>query len=277
MAHLLEHMLFKGTPTFPDVPKALRDHGAGNRFNGTTWVDRTNYYETMPATDENLEFGIKLEADRLVNSLRQARGSDHGNDRRPQRVRGGENNPKRSFSQRMMAVAYEWHNYGKSTIGNRSRHRTRAHREPAGLLRSTTSPITRCSSSPASSTRRRRSSTSSKYFGAEEAGPQAANTYTEEPAQDGERNVTLRRVGTVGATGVVYHIPAGLHRGLPGRRDSGRLLDREPAGRLYKALVEAKKASSVSGNAFGWHDPGRARNHRQGRGSQGASMPLATR
>src|SRR5262245_33463605 len=66
MAHLLEHMLFKGTPTHPDVPRALRDHGA--EFNGTTWVDRTNYFETMPATDENLELGIRLEADRLVNS-----------------------------------------------------------------------------------------------------------------------------------------------------------------------------------------------------------------
>ena len=67
MAHLLEHMVFKGTPTFPDVPKALRDHGAS--FNGTTNVDRTNYFETLPATDENLEFGIQLEADRLVNSF----------------------------------------------------------------------------------------------------------------------------------------------------------------------------------------------------------------
>src|SRR5271167_2957740 len=51
MAHLLEHMVFKGTPTHKDVPKALKEHGA--QFNGTTWVDRTNYYETMPATDAN--------------------------------------------------------------------------------------------------------------------------------------------------------------------------------------------------------------------------------
>src|SRR5688500_13816751 len=58
MAHLLEHMLFKGTPTFPNVPKAMQAHGA--EFNGTTWVDRTNYYETMPASEENLEFAIKL-------------------------------------------------------------------------------------------------------------------------------------------------------------------------------------------------------------------------
>src|SRR6266536_3677044 len=53
MAHLLEHMVFKGTPTHRDVPKALRDHGA--QFNGTTSYDRTNYFETLNATDENLE------------------------------------------------------------------------------------------------------------------------------------------------------------------------------------------------------------------------------
>ena len=64
MAHLLEHLVFKGTPTFPEVPKALRDHGAS--FNGTTNVDRTNYFETLPATDENLEFAIHMESDRLV-------------------------------------------------------------------------------------------------------------------------------------------------------------------------------------------------------------------
>src|SRR5260370_15343528 len=67
MAHLLQHMVFKGTPTFLEVPKALRDHGAS--FNGTTNVDRTNYFETLPATDANLEFGIQLESDRLVNSF----------------------------------------------------------------------------------------------------------------------------------------------------------------------------------------------------------------
>ncbi len=66
MAHLLEHLVFKGTPTFPNVPKALQDHGAN--FNGTTNSDRTNYFETLPAKDENLEFAIQLECDRLVKA-----------------------------------------------------------------------------------------------------------------------------------------------------------------------------------------------------------------
>src|SRR5207247_3826519 len=118
MAHLLEHMVFKGTPSHPDVPKALRDHGAN--FNGTTNVDRTNYFETMPATDENLEFGIHLEADRLVNSY--VKREDLLSEMTVVRseFESGENNPQRILNQRMMAAAHEWHNYGKSTIGNRS-------------------------------------------------------------------------------------------------------------------------------------------------------------
>ena len=66
MAHLLEHMLFKGTDLHPNIPKDLEERGAD--YNATTWVDRTNYFETLPATDQNLEFAIRLEADRLVNS-----------------------------------------------------------------------------------------------------------------------------------------------------------------------------------------------------------------
>ena len=52
MAHLLEHMVFKGTPNHPNIPEELTSHGA--RPNGTTWYDRTNYFETFNATDENL-------------------------------------------------------------------------------------------------------------------------------------------------------------------------------------------------------------------------------
>ena len=70
MAHLLEHMVFKGTPSRPAIPAELTKRGA--QFNGTTWLDRTNYYETLSASDENLEFAISMEADRMINSLIKA-------------------------------------------------------------------------------------------------------------------------------------------------------------------------------------------------------------
>src|SRR5262249_35719687 len=72
MAHLLEHMLFKGSKGFPKPDAALQAHGAGRKFkgfNGPTTSGRTNYYEILPGTDKNLEFGIQFEADRLVNSF----------------------------------------------------------------------------------------------------------------------------------------------------------------------------------------------------------------
>src|SRR5579885_1166865 len=103
MAHLLEHMVFKGTPTFRAVPKALRDHGAN--FNGTTNVDRTNYFETMPATDENLEFGIRLEADRLVNSY--VKREDLASEMTVVRneFERGENNPPGVLTERVYSAA----------------------------------------------------------------------------------------------------------------------------------------------------------------------------
>ncbi|OYW17758.1 MAG: pseudouridine synthase, partial [Planctomycetales bacterium 12-60-4] len=118
MAHLLEHMLFKGTPTHPTIPKELQSRGAD--YNGTTWVDRTNYYETLPASDENLEFAIGLEADRMINSY--VKGEDLVSEMTVVRneFERGENSPSYVLAQRMMAAAYEWHNYGQSTIGNRA-------------------------------------------------------------------------------------------------------------------------------------------------------------
>jgi zinc protease len=70
MAHLLEHMLFKQCKKFTDIKKAIADKGA--QANGTTWYDRTNYYEILSASDENLRWALDMEADRMVN-LRSAK------------------------------------------------------------------------------------------------------------------------------------------------------------------------------------------------------------
>ena len=101
MAHLLEHMLFKGTPTHPKVPKVLQDRGA--RFNGTTWVDRTNYYETLPASGDNLEFAIRLEADRMMNST--IKGEDLASEMTVVRneFEASEDSPSAVLEQRMMS------------------------------------------------------------------------------------------------------------------------------------------------------------------------------
>ncbi|MEC7429508.1 MAG: pitrilysin family protein [Planctomycetota bacterium] len=257
MAHLLEHMLFKGTPSHPNIPKSLQDLGA--QFNGTTWVDRTNYYETLPASEENLEFALRLEADRMVNSL--IRGEDLESEMTVVRseFESGENSPLRILLQRMQAAAYEWHNYGKSTIGNRSdiervpitnlRAFYRKHYQPDNAMLIVAGKFDRAKALELIL----------KHFGPlGRPDRELDKTYTEEPAQDGERTVVLRRVGDVSLVAAAYHIPASSHPDFPAIRVLQNLMTSEPGGKLYKALVESKKAATVLGTAFAFHDPGLA-------------------
>src|SRR6185312_5988467 len=118
MAHLLEHMLFKGTPTHQKIWTEMDAHGA--QFNGTTDYDRTNYFETVNATDENLKWALGLEADRMVNSKVAADDlkSEFSVVRNEFEI--GENSPQSILEERIYSTAYLWHNYGKSVIGSRS-------------------------------------------------------------------------------------------------------------------------------------------------------------
>ena len=118
MAHLLEHLMFKGSPRHTNVPQELSSHGA--RPNGTTWVDRTNYFETFSASDTNLDWALDLESDRMVNSFIAKKDLDSEFTVVRNEMESGENSPFRVVWERVMGSAYEWHNYGKSTIGARS-------------------------------------------------------------------------------------------------------------------------------------------------------------
>jgi zinc protease len=255
MAHLLEHMLFKGTPTHPDVPKVLKDRGAS--FNGTTWLDRTNYYETLPGNDDNLEFALKLESDRMLNSNVAAEDLATEFSVVRSEFERGENSPTSVLWKRMVSAAFLWHNYGNSTIGNQAdiervpienlRKFYRRYYQPDNALLVIAGKFNG----------KQALALTEKYFGSiPRPERQLDKTYTQEPAQDGERSVTLRRVGKVAAVGAVYHIPAGPHPDYPAIDVLESMLTAEPAGRLYKELVEKKRAADVSGAAFALHDPG---------------------
>jgi zinc protease len=255
MAHLLEHMVFKGTPTFPDVPRALRDHGAN--FNGTTNVDRTNYFETLPATDENLEFAIRLEADRLVHS--HVKREDLASEMTVVRneFERGENSPQGVLTARIHAAAYLWHNYGKSTIGNRSDIERVPIDNLKAFYRKYYQPDNVVLIVAGKFDETRALALVQKYLGAlPRPKRHLTDTYTEEPAQDGERQVILRRVGKVGTAGVAYHIPSAAHADWAPLAILSELLSQKPNGRLYQALVESKKASVAGAFAGNNHDPG---------------------
>jgi len=118
MAHLLEHMVFKGTPSRGNIMSELGQRGMD--FNGTTWLDRTNYFETFPASDENLDFALAMEADRMVNSLVAKKDLDSEMTVVRNEFESGENDPSGILDERVLSTMYLWHNYGKSTIGARA-------------------------------------------------------------------------------------------------------------------------------------------------------------
>ncbi|MCC6537837.1 MAG: insulinase family protein [Bryobacterales bacterium] len=248
MAHILEHLVSYGSSRHPDAKAEQAARGA--QRNATTFYDRTNYYETFPASVDNLAWAIDLEADRMRTAPMKA---DVLKGQMPvvrNEYEAGENNAIGVLYQRVLSTAFLWHNYGKSTIGARSDieqvpieklqafYDTYYHPDNAVLT------ISGKFDEPAA-----------LNLIAEKFGPIARSvrpiphTYTEEPTQDGERMVTLRRAGDVQAVMAGYHVPASAHPDSGALALLGELLTGNPAGRLYKALVETKKAASVGGGA----------------------------
>ena len=118
MAHLLEHMNFIRSTNNRNIKQELSDHGA--QFNGTTSYDRTNYFETVTASDDNLRWALGLEAERMVNMRMEKQLLDTEMTVVRNEFERGENNPQEVLEERVISTAYLWHNYGKSTIGSRA-------------------------------------------------------------------------------------------------------------------------------------------------------------
>ncbi len=244
MAHLLEHMLFKGSTKHPNVPKELQDHGS--RPNGTTWFDRTNYFETFQASDANLEWALDLESDRMVNSFVARKDLDSEMTVVRNEYESGENSPMNVLEERVLSTAFLWHNYGKSTIGARSDIENVPIQRLQAFYRNYYQPDNAILTVAGKFDEARTLGLITKYFGPIPK-PQRVlqSNYTSEPTQDGERSVTLRRVGEVQGVVVAYHVPPGSHPDFAPLDVATEILGDSPSGRLYKALVETKKAASV--------------------------------
>ena len=255
MAHLLEHLLFKGTPTHADVPKLLQERGA--RFNGSTSDDRTNYYETLTASEENLQFALRLEADRMTNSFVRQEDLDSEMTVVRNEFERGENSPTGVLFERVFSAAYDWHNYGHSTIGNRSDIERVPIKRLQAFYRRYYQPDNAVLVIAGRFDKAKALALVQKYFGAIPLPERELDkTYTVEPPKDGERTVILRRVGDVGTVIVAYHIPAGAHPDFAALRVLSNVMAMESSGRLYKALVETKKAASAYAFASPSRDPG---------------------
>ncbi|HEV8692072.1 MAG TPA: pitrilysin family protein, partial [Ideonella sp.] len=255
MAHLLEHLLFKGSPRHPNPKPEFSKRGLN--YNGSTWLDRTNYFASFTANDENLRWYIGWQADAMINSFIARRDLDTEMTVVRNEMEKGENSPSRILFQKTLATMYDWHNYGHDTIG------ARADVENVDIPR--LQAFYHLYYQPDNATL----IVSGKFDPAKVIGWVQAEfgkipapkrvlpkLYTLDPVQDGDRAVTLRRQGGVPLLFAGYHLPPGPHPDTAVFELLGLTMSDVPAGRLHKKLVEGQLAASV----FSWnadlHDPG---------------------
>jgi zinc protease len=254
MAHLLEHMLFKATPKFPNLWQQMADRGFIN--NGTTWLDRTNYYETFNATDENLRWALEMEAERMVNSkiLREELDTEMTVVRNE--FERGENNPQWALSDKVRSTQFMWHNYGNSTIGNRSDIENVGIENLRAFYRTYYQPDNAILLVAGKFDTAKTLAWIEQYFGAiAKPTRKLPKLWTVEPTQDGEREVTVRRVGDSQFLYASYRAPSALHADSAALQVLSRLMTTEPSGRLYKAMVEGKLAVAVEADHDSMFDP----------------------
>jgi zinc protease len=259
MAHLLEHLLFKGTPDHPDIMQELTERGA--QPNGTTWFDRTNYFEIFPASTDNLEWALDLEADRMINArvLAEELASEMTVVRNE--MESGENDPLGILTERTLSTAYLWHNYGKSTIGARSDVENVPIERLQSFYRKYYQPDNAMLVIAGNFDEQAALDLVVEKFGAvprpERNGDDILYpTYTEEPTQDGERTVTLRRVGDVQYVTSMYHVPPGSHPDFAAVDVLAFVLGDTPSGRLYRNLVETQLATRTSARTYQLREAG---------------------
>ncbi|HRH86190.1 MAG TPA: pitrilysin family protein [Rubrivivax sp.] len=254
MAHLLEHMLFKGSPKHPQVWAEFTKRGLA--ANGSTSFDRTNYTASFSANDDNLQWYLGWLADAMVNSHIARADLDSEMTVVRNEMESGENKPSRILIQRTMAAMHDWHPYGRTVIGARSdvenvdiprlRAFYKLYYQPdnATLIVSGKFDAAQVLQWVAQS------------FGPI---PRPERTlpamYTLDPAQDGERQVTLRRSGGAPMLVAGYHVSAGAHADFAAVEMLALVLGDTPAGRLHKQLTEKQLASSTFAFAWALADP----------------------
>jgi zinc protease len=255
--HLLEHLMFKGTPKFNrekgnSVDQLLER--IGGIYNATTWLDRTNYYANIGS--EHLDAYVAVEADRMKNLwLRDA-------DRKPEMtvVRNefeiGENNPAEALEKEIYAAAYMAHPYHHSTIGWRSDIENVPIEKLQDFYKTFYWPDNATVSIIGDFDPAKALEIVKKHYGAiSKSTAPIPQVYTVEPEQTASRRVAVKRAGQLGVVGVAHKSPAARHADHPAFRVLNVILTSGKNSRFYRALTDKNLTTSVRGDLGFFHDP----------------------
>lgn len=255
--HLLEHLMFKGTPEFnreKGTAVAAVLEALGARFNATTWFDRTNYYETIPS--DKIEVAVRIEASRMRGAL--LRDSDRVPEMTVVRneYERGENSPFQVLYKETFAIAFREHPYHHPTIGWRtdiegvSTERLKEFYDVFYHPNNATAILIGDFAEDAAL------ATIGRFFGAIPPSARAIpEVYTVEPPQEGERRFTVRRTAQVAWLALSWRTVAARHPDTPALAALGNLLGGGLTARLHLALVEKSLALSVTVVPWQLRDP----------------------
>ncbi len=268
VSHWVEHMNFKGTTNIPrEKVKGIIEEFGGS-WNGYTWIDQTTYLET--AARDALDRMLFIEAERMANGLYDPEEVESERTVIISELEGGENDPDQLLEMEVTAAAFKAHPYGHPTIGWLSDLRRMTREDLYGYYRRHYVPnnatlVVVGDVDPDDVLRR-----ANLHFGPIAPGAVPARTLSAEPPQIGERRVTVEKEGTTAYLKLAYHAPSAtepeffpllvIDAVLTGAKglnlwSSFRTPPPQRSARLYRALVEGRLASSVSGGLIPTADP----------------------
>lgn len=255
MAHLLEHLLFKGSPKHPNVWAEFSKRGLA--ANGSTWYDRTNYFASFSTNDDNLKWYLAWQADAMVHSNIARKDLDPEMTVVRNEMEMGENNPERILYEKTVSAMFQWHNYGKSTIGARSDVENVDIPRLQAFYRQYYQPDNATLIVAGKFDPNKVIAWVGQSFGSIKKPTRVLPTqYTLDPVQDGERSVTLRRVGGVPLLMAGYHVPAAANPDFAAVELLDLIMGDTPSGRLYKRLTTKQLAAGTFSFSQGLMQPG---------------------
>eukprot|EP00026_Physarum_polycephalum_P002401 Phypoly_transcript_02407.p1 GENE.Phypoly_transcript_02407~~Phypoly_transcript_02407.p1 ORF type:complete len:908 (+),score=192.75 Phypoly_transcript_02407:68-2791(+) len=256
--HILEHLMFKGSKEFnkengKGIWSVLQTVGA--KINATTWLDRTNYFELLPS--EFLDQAMQIEADRMRNAFLNEEDRQKEMTVVRNEYERGENNPQSALEKLIWATAYVAHPYHHPTIGWRSDIENVSNARLREFYNTFYYPNNATATIIGSfRTEEVLNMVNSRFGAISKSENEMPVMYTEEPEQEGERRVTLRRTGKNGIVCVAYKTPRGVHPDSYPLRILNGVLVSGKNSRLYKALVDKAMATRVEVSASRFHDNG---------------------
>ncbi|MBI4887784.1 MAG: insulinase family protein [Acidobacteria bacterium] len=268
VSHWVEHMNFKGTTNIPrDKVKGIIEQ-FGGYWNGYTWIDQTTYTET--ATRDALDRMLFIESERMASCLYDPADCESERTVIISELQGGENDPDTLLDQELTAVAFKSHPYRHPTIGWLSDLQTMTRDDLYAHYRRFYVPNNATLVIVGDIDARDAMRGVVRHFGGVRPVEVVRRPLTVEPAQLGERRLMVSREGTTAYLKVGVRAPAigdadffpmlVLDAVLTGAKGvnlwaSFRTPPPQRSARLYRALVDAGLASSVSGGLVPTAEP----------------------